>query len=122
MFLVTVNKPRELLYLGFIARVQLEEMEQARPNAETMLGELSPGFRVLADLERLVSIDATCAPSIGKFMELCDQSGVGTIVRVIPDPAKDIGLTIMSRFHYRKTQPRMVACKSMLEAAELLSL
>ena len=122
MFLVTINKPKELLYLGFIARVRLEEMQQARPNAESLLVELSPGFRLLADLERLESIDANCIPEIGKFMELGDQSGVGMIVRVIPDPMKDIGLNIMSRFHYRKTHPRMVTCKSMVEAAELLSL
>lgn len=122
VFLEMINKPKQLLYLGFIARVRLEEMEQARTNVEPMLGELTQGFRVLADLERVQAIDTNCTSEIGRFMDMCDQRGVGMIVRVIPDPTKDIGLNIMSRFHYRISHPRMVTCKSILEAAELLRL
>jgi hypothetical protein len=54
-------------------------------------------------------------------MELCDQKGVALVVRVIPDPTKDVGLGILSRFHYHH-RPRSVTCESMVEAAELLSL
>ena len=108
--------------MSFIGRVRVEELEQAQGNVGTLLAQLTPGFRVLADLERMESMEADCTQQIGKFMEQCDQAGVGIIVRVIPDPTKDIGLTIMSRFHYRKTHPRMVTCQSMVEAAEVLSL
>jgi hypothetical protein len=31
-----------------------------------------------------------------------DQKGIAKVVRVIPDPGKDIGLSIMSLFHYRR--------------------
>jgi hypothetical protein len=62
-----------------------------------------------------------CAPEIGKLMELCAQKGVGTLVRVIPDPRKDIGLNILSLFHYGP-RVRAVTCQTMSEAAELLSL
>jgi hypothetical protein len=54
-------------------------------------------------------------------MELCDQHGVGLVVRVIPDPAKDIGFNLLSIFHYPH-HPRAVTCKTMSEAARLLSI
>jgi len=54
-------------------------------------------------------------------MELADKSGVGLLVRVIPDPTKDIGLDILTLFHYRNL-PRMITCENMSEAAEKLSL
>ena len=121
MFLATINKPKQLLYLSFIDRVHLEELERAREQSALLLAELAPGFRLLTDLERLESVDVDCTPEIGKLMELCDQKGVGMVVRVIPDPTKDIGLNIIARFHYRQP-PRMITCKSMMEAAKLLSL
>ena len=54
-------------------------------------------------------------------MKLIDQSGVDMVVRVIPDPKKDIGLNILTIFHYRK-HPRIVTCEKMRQAAEVLSL
>src|SRR5438270_10557647 len=78
------------------------------------------GERRLADLERLDSISLDCAPEIGKVMELCDQKGVALVVRVIPDHTKDIGLGILSHFHYHRL-PRIVTCANMAEAAKLLS-
>jgi len=42
-------------------------------------------------------------------------------VRVIPDASKDIGLDILSIFHYRH-RPRVVTCKNMAEAFKKLSL
>ena len=54
-------------------------------------------------------------------LELCDAKGVSLVVRVIPDPAKDIGMNILSLFHYRH-RPRSVTCASMEEAARLLAL
>jgi len=76
---------------------------------------------VLTDMGRLDSISVDCGVEIGKTMEKCDQKGVGLIVRVIPDPKKDIGLSILSLFHYSR-RPRAVTCENMLEAAKLLGL
>jgi hypothetical protein len=52
---------------------------------------------------------------------LCDQKGVALVVRVVPDPTKDIGFNILSLFHYPH-RPPAVTCKTMVEAARLLSL
>ena len=122
MFLATINKPKQLLCLSFIDRVRLDELERVREQSALLLAELAPGFRLLTDLDRLESVDADCAPEIGRLMELCDEKGVSIVVRVIPDPTKDIGLNIIARFHYRKHRPRIVTCETMAEAAELLSL
>ena len=121
MFLAAINKPKQLLYLSFIARVEVEQLVQSWDEMVLLIADLKPGFRVLTDLSRLDSIGADCVPEIGKTMELCDQKGVGLIVRVVPDPTKDIGLNILSHFHYAQ-RPRMVTCESMAEAAKLLSL
>jgi hypothetical protein len=32
-------------------------------------------------------------------MDLCSAGGVSSVVRVIPDPTKDIGFNIIARFH-----------------------
>jgi hypothetical protein len=121
MFLATVNKSKQLLHLSFIDEVRVEELVESRDELVTLIADLKPGFRLLTDLGRLDSMGLDCAAEIGKSMELCDQRGVGMIVRVIPDPMKDIGLNILSLFHYSH-RPRTVTCESMVEAAKLLSL
>jgi hypothetical protein len=41
------------------------------------------------------------------------------VVRVIPDPHKDIGLNILSLFHYRRGV-RIVTCETLEEAMRAL--
>ncbi len=121
MFLVTLNKPRQLLHLSYIQHVTPDELKRGREDIEALQADLEPGFRVLADFERLDSMDLACRTELGRIMELADRGGVGLLVRVIPDPSKDIGLDILALFHYRN-RPQMVTCKNMVEAAEKLSL
>ena len=121
MFLATINKSKQLLHLSFIGQVRVEELAQGRDELIALLADLSPGYRLLADLGRLDSMSVDCAEEIGKVMESCDQQGVKLVVRVIPDPRKDIGLGILSLFHYHR-RPRIVTCQNMTEAAKLLSL
>ncbi len=85
------------------------------------MAELSADYRLLVDLSELKEMDLDCMTEIGRIMELIDRSGVGLIVRVIPDPAKDIGLNIFSIFHYPH-RPQIATCKSMMEAGELLGI
>ena len=120
MLLATINKSKRLLVLSFIGEVQVEELVEAREEVVMLLADLGRGFRVLADLGRLDSISISCAPEIGKVMELCEQKGVELVVRLIPDQKKDIGLGILSHFHYRR-QPRVVNCTTIVEAVKQLS-
>lgn len=121
MFLATVNPVKQLLHISFIAEVTAQELSSSEAEIVTLLTDLKPGFRLLSDLERMNSMAEECALYIGQMMELFDQRGLALIVRVIPDPSRDIGLGILSLFHYPR-RPRMVACTSMLEAAKLLKL
>jgi len=86
-----------------------------------LLAEFPEGFRMLADLGRLESMDIACEEIIGKTMEMLEQHGLELVVRVIPDPSKDIGLKIIGLFHYSKKM-RIVTCKTMGEAANVLGL
>ena len=121
MILVTINKLRQLVVLTYIGEVRAEELVRARPDLISFLAELSPGFRLLTDLSHLHTIEKDCIEQISQAMEACHQRGVGLVVRVIPDPTKDIGMNILSAFHYPHHQ-RIVTCASMLEAARVLGL
>jgi anti-anti-sigma regulatory factor len=121
MVLVTINKSKRLLYFAYIGQVCFQEMKRAREDLPEILQQLPTNLRILADLERLESMDSASAAEIGKVMEMLDRKGVELSVRVIPDPSKDIGLSILTMFHYRK-KIRVVTCQSMAEAAKELGL
>lgn len=121
MVLVTASKLKRLLYLSLTGRVEVSELRNAVAEVASILEDLETGFRLLTDFERLESVAIEGATEIGKVMELCDQKGVSLVVRVIPEPSKDIGMNILALFHYPH-RPRMVTCASMLEARNALSL
>jgi hypothetical protein len=121
MLLVTLNKSKRLLYVSYIGQVRVEDFQHSREDITSQLGELSPGFRLLADFSRLESMGLDCAPELGRVMDLIGEAGVGLVVRVIPDPGKDIGMNILTIFHYPH-RPQIVTCENMTEAARALAL
>ena len=64
-------------------------------------------------------MEAACAAPLKKIMHLCDEKGISGVVRIVPDPRRDIGLQIMSRFHYGPAVS-IVTCKSLEEANAVL--
>ena len=121
MLLVTSNKRRQLLNVRFIGQVQREEFQTAREDMAAELGALSRGFRYLADFSQLDSMGLDCVPEIGRVMELLDQAGASLTVRFIPDPSKDIGMNILTIFHYPKDL-KVVNCQNLAEMASALDL
>ena len=121
MFLVTINKPKHLLYFYYIGHVTAADYRRGAADVAKMLPDLAPGFRLLSDLSRVEKIDLNCVPEIGLMMELLDRHQVGSIVRVVPDEGKDIGFNIMSAFHF-KTPPHAATFETIEEAAKLLAL
>ena len=81
---------------GFDA-AQAEEFYRA---VEKKLPSLKKGFWALTDLSQLDTIDVEAHQAIEKAMDLCNRRGIAKIIRIIPDPEKDIGYGIMSLFHY----------------------
>ena len=121
MVLFTSNKHQRLLCLSYIERVTPAELEKARADLQSLVADLPSGFRLLGDLSRLEFMDPECMTEVGRAMDLINQHGVSLIVRVIPDPAKDIGLNILTIFHYPR-QPRIITCRNLAEALHQLSL
>jgi hypothetical protein len=121
MLLVTSNKSKQLLYIRYIGHVRLEEFQKGREDLATQLGEMSPGFHLLADFSQLESMGLDCTPELGRMMELIGQADVKLVVRVIPEPSKDIGMNILTVFHYPH-HLRVVTCQNLPDAAGALGL
>ena len=101
MLLVTSNKTKQLLYLSFIGTVRPEEFQNRREELANQLAGLSPGFHSLVDLTHLEFLGLECMAELGRQMELIGKSGVSLVVRVIPDPSKDIDVSDMMPFVYK---------------------
>ncbi len=121
MLLVTSNKFRQLLYVRYVGQVRPKEFQRGREDLVAQLGELPAGFRLLADFSQLESMKLDCEPELGRIMEMIGRAGVALVVRVIPDPSKDIGMNILTAFHYPH-RPRVVGCQNLIEAARVLGL
>ena len=119
MFLAELNKSKRWLHLSFIGHVCAAELEAGRADVAAALAELPSGFLLLTDLERLDRMDIECTEGLGKIMELCDQKGVASAVRIVPSPDKDIGFNIISLFHYQH-RPPVATCSTLAEATKLL--
>jgi hypothetical protein len=65
-------------------------------------------------------MDQECAVEIGRSMDQIRVAGVGLIVRVIPDASKDIGMSILSVFHYPH-ELTVLTCATLAQALERLA-
>jgi anti-anti-sigma regulatory factor len=114
-----VDEPKRLLAIRYRGVIRAEETEKGLEQIRNGLAKLQSGFRLLADLTELQSMDVGCAPFIEKAMDMCNEKGASMVVRVIPDPQRDIGLQIMSIFHYRGNV-KIVTCETLVQANEIL--
>jgi hypothetical protein len=119
MFRIEFDQPQNLLIIRYSDHVGPDETERALEEMRLALERVERGFRLLADLTELQSMDVLCARHIESAMDMCNGKGVSDVVRIIPDPRKDIGMQIMSYFHYGG-DVRIVTCESADEATELL--
>jgi hypothetical protein len=119
MFKVEVNKSKNLLKITYAQHVGPADTKGVEETIPPLLADVRPGFRLLTDLSSLESMDLTCVPYIKRMMDVCNKKGVELVVRVIPDPQKDIGLNILSLFHYRR-RVRIVTCQTLAEAKKVL--
>jgi hypothetical protein len=89
----------EVRYQG---RVAAADVQAASKMVADLLPLMRRDFTFLADLSGLESMELDCAPHITGIMDACNAAGIGTVVRIVPDPRKDIGLNILSIIHYRR--------------------
>jgi hypothetical protein len=120
MFAIEFDQPRNLLVIRYSDHVGPDETKRALEEMRLALNNVERGFRLLADLTALQSMDIACAPHIESAMDMCNGKGVSDVVRIIPDPRKDIGMQLMSHFHYGG-DVRIITCENVREAMDLLA-
>jgi hypothetical protein len=100
MYAVELDQSKRLLVISAAQKVTVEEANMAAQQIREVLQDVAPGFRVLADFRWLESMDPAAAQPIAGMMDALAEKGVASVTRVMPDPRKDIGLNILSQFHY----------------------
>jgi hypothetical protein len=121
MFSVEADDSDRLLKINWSDIVTVDEMRECADQLRPLIADMRPGFRLLGDLTGLVSMDPAGASYIAAIMDLLAAKQVGFIVRVIPDPRKDIGLNILSYFHYGP-EVRVETYEDLADALQRLSL
>lgn len=119
VYAVEVETANNLLVIHYRGYVRPSAVEACARDVESALKRLSPGFGILVDFSELESMEVDCAPPLKRIMQLCNDKGASAVVRVIPDPQRDIGLSIMSYFHYGP-QVQIQTCQTLEEAREIL--
>lgn len=120
MFSIEASDAERLIKIIWSGKVDLDEMRKWAEDFSVLTSKIPPGFRLLVDMTALESMDHAGARYIGSVMDLCVKKQVEHVVRVIPNPRKDIGLNIMSYFHYG-SKMRVTICESLAEAMQLLA-
>jgi hypothetical protein len=100
MIKIEAEPSRNLLTMTYCGHVVPSDFDRAMGDLQAALAHLPPGFRLLTDLGGLESMDYACAPLIDTVMDLTNARGVSEVIRIVPDPRKDIGFQVMSYFHY----------------------
>ena len=116
---VAADPARNLLQLSFTGGIGLTEIEYYEKTVEEALAKMPSEFHLVTDLTDLQSMEILCVPYIERTMDRIRRRGVARIVRIIPDPHKDIGFNIMSLFHYPHGL-MILTCANQDEAEEAL--
>jgi hypothetical protein len=120
MFSVETNKAKRLLIITAAGHVAKDEVKHAAEQVREALGDAAPGIRVLTDFRWLESMRPSAAPHIAEIMDALAEKQVASVIRVIPDPGKDIGMiNILSQFRYSRELP-ITTVETLVEALDRL--
>lgn len=120
MFAVEADTTRQLLVLSVAGAVTVQEARETVARVREKMEEMAPGFVALADFRWLESMATAAAPFIAEIMDAFAAKQVSAVVRVIPDPHRDIGLNILSPFHYGP-KVRLMTFETMADAIQALA-
>jgi hypothetical protein len=120
MFVVELDTTRQLLVLSIAGTVTADEAKETAARVRDKLQDMAPGFITLADFRWLESMSAAAAPFIAEIMDALAAKKVSAVVRVMPDPHKDIGLNILSHFHYGP-EIRLMTFETLADAIQALA-
>ncbi len=119
MIKVNYDPEYNTIIIEFEGKIDAAQGEQYLPDIQKVLSKVKKGFNLLVDLSSVQTVDPKIQGVIKKVMDLLNAQGVTKILRVIPDPAHDIGLNIMSLFHYSE-EVKVLTLRSREEAQERL--
>jgi hypothetical protein len=120
MFVVEADTTKQLLVLSIAGTVSVDESRETVGRVREQLEEMSPGFVTLVDFRWLESMSFAAAPFIAEIMDALVAKGVSAVVRVMPDPHRDIGLNILSPFHYGP-EVRLMTFQTLADAIQALA-
>lgn len=100
MYSVEADTSKRLIVISAAGQVTKEEVKEAARKVRKIVEDTEPGFQLLTDFRWLNSMDSAAAPHVAEIMDVLAAKQVGSVTRVVPDPRKDIGLNILSQFHY----------------------
>ena len=120
MYSVEIDRSKRLLVISALQQVTAEQAKLAAKDVRELVHDVAPGFRVLADFRWLESMDSAAAPHVAQIMDTVAEKGVSSVTRVIPDPRKDIGLNILSQFHYGP-ETQIATFESLADALQSLT-
>jgi hypothetical protein len=120
MLQANTDPSQHLLTFAFSGNITRGDTTRWKSELPAQLAGLKSGFKLLSDFSGVESIDVACAPDIEVVMDLLNRAGVEKVVRVIAHPRQDIGLSIMSLFHYRRCVS-IITCQTMEEGLAALA-
>ena len=119
MYSVESDRSKRLLVISAAGEVTKKEVEAVALRVREMMKEVTPGFRVLTDFRWLDRMEPAATAHLAEIMDALAEKNVAVVVRVIPDPHKDIGLNILSQFHYGPNI-KLITFESLAEALSAL--
>ena len=120
MFELNADPFKNLLTFAFSGRITRDDTTRWKAELPAKIATLKSGFKLLSDFSGVESIDVACAPDIEAVMDLLNEAGIVKVVRIITHPRQDIGLSIMSLFHYRRCIS-IATCETMEEGLAALA-
>jgi len=120
MYLVEADKSKRLIIISATGHVTKEEVKAAAAQLTRLVEDFEPGFSALTDFRWMESMDSSGAAHLAEMMDALAAKKVGSVVRVVPDPHKDIGLNILSQFHYGP-EVRIETVQTLADALQSLS-
>lgn len=119
MVSVETDKSKRLLVVSAAGHVSKEEVRGAAQQVREALQDVAPGLHALTDFRLLESMRPSAAPHIAEIMDALAEKQAASVIRIIPDPGKDVGLNILSQFHYSHELP-ITTVPTLVEALDRL--
>jgi hypothetical protein len=120
MFLVEADRSKRLVVISMAGHVTEEEVKHAAQRVREVVEDVAPGFRALTDFRWLDSMQTSASVHVAEIMKALAEKQVASVVRVIPDPRKDIGFNILSQFHYGP-EVRQITFETLADALQSLA-